>query len=107
MTGIVIFAHGSRIESANAAVRDVAQRLAESENYQVEPAFLELGKPDLAGAVEFDRPAAVSNIQSVRPGMPILEVSAKTGAGMYECEVFLGSRRIALIKDVQPVQKSS
>jgi len=52
MTGIVVFAHGSRIESANAAVRDVARQMAESKSYQVEPAFLELGKPDLAGAVE-------------------------------------------------------
>ena len=52
MTGIVVFAHGSRIESANQAVRDVTQRLAESEKYAVEPAFLELGEPDLAGAAE-------------------------------------------------------
>jgi sirohydrochlorin ferrochelatase len=52
MTGIVVFAHGSRIQSANQAVRDVARQMAEAENYPVEPAFLELGKPDLAGAVE-------------------------------------------------------
>jgi len=51
MTGIVVFAHGSRIESANHAVRDVADRLAASGRYAVEPAFLELGQPDLAGAV--------------------------------------------------------
>ncbi len=51
-TGIVVFAHGSRIESANQAVRDVAARMAELENYLVEPAFLELGEPALAGAVE-------------------------------------------------------
>ena len=52
ITGIVIFAHGSRIESANQAVRDVVDRMAELETYLVEPAFLELGQPDLAGAVE-------------------------------------------------------
>jgi len=52
MTGIVVFAHGSRIESANQAVRDVAERLAAIGSYQVEPAFLELGQPDLAGAVD-------------------------------------------------------
>lgn len=52
MIGIVVFAHGSRIESANEAVRDVARQMTESQTYQVEPAFLELGKPDLAGAVE-------------------------------------------------------
>ena len=52
MTGVVVFAHGSRIESANQAVRDVAERMANSGYYAVEPAFLELGVPDLAGAVE-------------------------------------------------------
>jgi hydrogenase nickel incorporation protein HypB len=39
-------------------------------------------KIDLADAAEFDRKAARANVQSVRPGMPILEVSAKTGQGM-------------------------
>jgi len=39
-------------------------------------------KIDLAEAVEFDRAAARANINSVRPGMPILELSSKTGAGM-------------------------
>lgn len=41
-----------------------------------------LTKIDLAAAVEFDRPAVYRNIQAVRPGMKVLEVSAKTGAGM-------------------------
>ena len=52
MTGIVVFAHGSRVESANQAVRDVAAQLASNGRFDVEPAFLELGQPDLAGAVE-------------------------------------------------------
>lgn len=39
-------------------------------------------KTDLAQAVEFDWPAMERNIQRVRPGMHILQVSAKTGAGM-------------------------
>ena len=39
-------------------------------------------KIDLADAVEFDRSAARANIQSVRPGMPVMELSAKTGCGM-------------------------
>ena len=39
-------------------------------------------KIDLAAAAEFDREAAHRNIQSVRPGMQVFEVSAKTGAGM-------------------------
>ena len=41
-----------------------------------------LTKMDLAEAVEFDRRAALENIQRVRPGMVVLEVSAKSGLGM-------------------------
>lgn len=41
-----------------------------------------LTKIDLAEAAEFDRDAAYRNIQLVRPGMQVFEVSAKTGAGM-------------------------
>jgi len=41
-------------------------------------------KTDLAEAVEFDWPAAETNIQRVRPGMRVLRVSAKTGAGLDE-----------------------
>src|SRR5580700_7019364 len=43
-----------------------------------------LTKMDLAEAVEFDLVAASSNIQRVRPGMALLRVSAKNGAGMSE-----------------------
>ena len=50
MTGFVVFAHGSRIESANEAVREVAAHMAASGRHVVEAAFLELGQPDLAGA---------------------------------------------------------
>jgi hydrogenase nickel incorporation protein HypB len=39
-------------------------------------------KIDLAAAAEFDRDTAYRNIQQVRPGMRVLELSAKTGAGM-------------------------
>jgi sirohydrochlorin ferrochelatase len=50
--GFVLFAHGSRVESANEGVRTVARDLAQLGSFsQVEPAFLELGQPDLAGAV--------------------------------------------------------
>jgi hydrogenase nickel incorporation protein HypB len=52
-------------------------------------------KMDLATAVEFDRPAAHRNIQSVRPGMQVFEVSAKTGQGMEEWLGFLQDRRSA------------
>jgi sirohydrochlorin ferrochelatase len=51
-TAIVVFAHGSRIESANQAVRAVAGELARAGGFErVEAAFLELGQPDLEGAV--------------------------------------------------------
>jgi hydrogenase nickel incorporation protein HypB len=49
-------------------------------------------KMDLAEAAEFDSSAANKNIQSVRPGMPVLRVSAKTGEGMEELLRFLASR---------------
>ena len=48
-------------------------------------------KTDLTEAVEFDLDAAHRNIQSVRPGMKVVEVSAKTGAGMAEYLNFLES----------------
>jgi hydrogenase nickel incorporation protein HypB len=48
-------------------------------------------KIDLAEAVEFDRDAAHRSIHSVAPGMKILEVSAKTGAGMEATEAFFES----------------
>ena len=51
MTGFIVFAHGSRMETANQAVSDLAARMAASRGDIVEAAFLELGKPDLAGAV--------------------------------------------------------
>lgn len=39
-------------------------------------------KMDLAAAVGFDAAAAHRAIQAVRPGMPVIDLSAKTGAGM-------------------------
>jgi sirohydrochlorin ferrochelatase len=47
----VLFAHGSRIESANDSVRSLASQMAAACGHAVEPAFLELGKPDLPAAV--------------------------------------------------------
>jgi sirohydrochlorin ferrochelatase len=50
--GIVVFAHGSRVEAANQAVRAVTAQLAELGSFRyVEAAFLELGEPSLSGAV--------------------------------------------------------
>ncbi len=48
-------------------------------------------KIDLAAAAEFDREAAHRSILSVRPGMKVLEVSAKTGEGMDETEALFES----------------
>ena len=53
-------------------------------------------KMDLAEAVEFDAAAAHASIQSVRPGMRVFEVSAKTGTGMNEWLEFVQSRRAAI-----------
>jgi hydrogenase nickel incorporation protein HypB len=46
-------------------------------------------KMDMADAAEFDLAAARRNIESVRPGMKIFEVSSKTGQGMEEVFDFL------------------
>lgn len=52
-TGYIVFAHGSSIESANDAVRTVAAEMARRGGLEiVEPAFLEGGKPNLAGALD-------------------------------------------------------
>jgi sirohydrochlorin ferrochelatase len=51
MTGYVVFAHGSSVESANEAVRTVALQMASLGALEnVVAAFLEGGKPDLATA---------------------------------------------------------
>jgi hydrogenase nickel incorporation protein HypB len=46
-------------------------------------------KMDLADAAEFDLAAARCNIESVRPGMHVFEVSAKTDLGMKDVLDFL------------------
>jgi len=51
--GVIIFAHGSRVESANEAVRTVARDLARAMGgARVIAAFLELGVPDMEGAAD-------------------------------------------------------
>jgi hydrogenase nickel incorporation protein HypB len=50
-------------------------------------------KIDLAEACEFDLAVATENIQSVRPGMRILTVSSKSGAGMDTWLEFLHEQR--------------
>ena len=49
-------------------------------------------KNELAFAVEFDWEAARKSIESVRPGMQIFRLSAKTGEGMPEFLNFLSQR---------------
>jgi hydrogenase nickel incorporation protein HypB len=53
-------------------------------------------KIDLAAAVEFDSGAASRNIQAVRPGMVVFEVSAKSGEGLTQLLAFLKSRHPVL-----------
>jgi hydrogenase nickel incorporation protein HypB len=50
-------------------------------------------KADLASAVDFDAEAAARNIQTVRPGMQMLTVSAKRGQGMDDWLNLLAARR--------------
>ncbi|HEX2220515.1 MAG TPA: hydrogenase nickel incorporation protein HypB [Gemmatimonadales bacterium] len=50
-------------------------------------------KIDLAAAVDFDWGAAYASVQTVRPGMPVLPLSAKTGEGMGTYLSLLEARR--------------
>ncbi|HTV54030.1 MAG TPA: CbiX/SirB N-terminal domain-containing protein [Terriglobia bacterium] len=51
-TGIIIFAHGSRVEEANAGVRELAGQVEQTSGLDyVRAAFLEFAQPDLATAV--------------------------------------------------------
>ena len=49
-------------------------------------------KNELSDAVEFDWNAARTSIESVRPGMQIFRLSAKTGQGMEEYLEFLAQQ---------------
>lgn len=57
-------------------------------------------KMDLAHAAEFDLAAARQNIESVRTGMQVFEVSAKTGLGMKDVLEFLQAR-LAHLREVK------
>jgi hydrogenase nickel incorporation protein HypB len=50
-------------------------------------------KIDLAEPCGFDRDTALKNIREIRPGIRILETSAKTGAGMAEWLDYLTEQR--------------
>ncbi|HKW02913.1 MAG TPA: hydrogenase nickel incorporation protein HypB [Vicinamibacterales bacterium] len=51
-------------------------------------------KMDLADAVEFNGEALHANIEAVRPGVPVFEVSARTGVGMRDFLMFLETCRL-------------
>jgi hydrogenase nickel incorporation protein HypB len=53
-------------------------------------------KMDLAAAVEFDEAVVDRNIQAVRPGMPMLKVSTKSGEGIAGFFDFLEAKRNSL-----------
>lgn len=97
MTGFVVFAHGSSIDSANQSVRQVAEEFARAGGHAlVESAFLEQAQPDLAGAVahladrgarrivvipyfltlglhlQRDLPRIVRSLEGIHPGVEIL-----------------------------------
>ncbi len=60
-----------------------------------------LTKMDLAIACEFDRQHALENIQAVRPGMRVIETSAKTGQGMAEWLALLQAKRHELPQSLE------
>lgn len=63
MTGYIVFAHGSSVESANQAVRAVAAEMADRGDLkEVVAAFLDGGQPNLQGAV---RELAGRNVRRV------------------------------------------
>jgi hydrogenase nickel incorporation protein HypB len=61
-----------------------------------------LTKMDLAEAAEFDRAAALANIQSVRPGMRVLEISTKSGQGMDAAVALIEEQICAARHQPQP-----
>jgi hydrogenase nickel incorporation protein HypB len=59
-------------------------------------------KVDLAAAAEFDRETFLKNLSHVRPGLDVLEVSAKTGQGLEQWMAFLGRRAAAATRSSAP-----
>jgi hydrogenase nickel incorporation protein HypB len=64
-------------------------------------------KIDLATAVEFDAVAAHRNIQAVRPGMTVFDVSTKSGEGMEKFLDYLQSRRPAPVVAVSQTARAA
>jgi hydrogenase nickel incorporation protein HypB len=51
-----------------------------------------ISKIDLSQATGFDRQTAVGNVHRVHPGLPIIDVSARTGEGMEQWMEFIEQR---------------
>jgi len=60
-------------------------------------------KIDLSEPCDFDRDTALANIQAVRPGLHVIETSAKTGAGMDEWIEYLNQKRNQLMVTVDSI----
>jgi hydrogenase nickel incorporation protein HypB len=58
---------------------------------------------DLANAAEFDVAEVRRNIERVRPGMQIFEVSSKTGLGMEGVVAFLRAQLARLHESVPSI----
>lgn len=62
-TGILLFAHGSRIEEANRGVHELARQVQETGSLPyVRAAFLEMAQPDLTAAIEVAAQAGFGRI---------------------------------------------
>jgi sirohydrochlorin ferrochelatase len=94
ITGIIVFAHGSRVESANEAVRAVALDLVRASGTpHVAAAFLELGTPDLPTAADHLVAAGVERVVVIpyflTPGLhmerdlpPLIEAISNKHSGL-------------------------
>jgi len=60
-----------------------------------------VSKMDLADAAEYNWEAAYKNIQAVRPGMPVMKLSSKSGQGMDAFLQFLADR-LAEVRHTAP-----
>lgn len=58
-------------------------------------------KMDLSEPCEFDRASALRNIETVRPGVTVIETSVKSGLGIDEWIDFLQQKRSQLITDIR------
>jgi len=130
MTGYVVFAHGSSVESANEAVRIAAGEFALAGGYEaVIAAFLEGGKPDLSTAagelagrgvsrivvipyfltlglhLQRDLPRLLGEARRAHPGMEI-EVTAPLDGHPAMIDALLSRARESGLMDPKPCRQS-